>query len=225
MKRSEVNALIKEAKQFFAEKGFRLPDFADWSLEEWRKQKADAQEIIDCNLGWDVTDFGGGDYASCGLMLFTLRNGIVGSDVYPKPYAEKIMMVKPRQVTPMHCHLRKREDIINRGGGVLVFQLRSCVDGKPVEAPVSVAVNGRRRFIQPNDLLRLLPGDSATMEPGMFHAFWGEEGTGAVMVGEVSSVNDDHTDNLFAEERSRFPGWEEDVLPARLTVADYAAFL
>ena len=225
MKRSEVNTLIKEARQVFAEKGFRMPDFADWSLDEWKIQKADCGEIIDCNLGWDVTDFGSGDYASCGLMLFTLRNGIVGSEAYPKPYAEKIMLVKPNQVTPMHCHLRKREDIINRGGGVLVFQLRSCLDGKPVEVPVLVSVNGRRRLIQPDELLRLLPGDSATMEPGMFHAFWGEEGTGAVMVGEVSSVNDDHTDNLFAEARSRFPGWEEDVLPTRLTVADYATFL
>lgn len=135
------------------------------------------------------------------------------------------MMVKPSQVTPMHCHLRKREDIINRGGGVLVFQLRQCVDGKPVEGPVSVSVNGRRRIVQPDDYLRLKPGDSATMEPGMFHAFWGDKDTDAVMVGEVSSVNDDYTDNLFSEERSRFPGWEEDVLPTRLTVADYKTFL
>ena len=43
-------------------------------------------------------------------------------------------------------------------------------------------------------------------------------------MGEVSSVNDDNTDNCFAEERERFQKWEEDTLPTRLTVSDYADF-
>ena len=75
------------------------------------------REIFDCNLGWDLTDFGTGNFAETGLFLFTVRNGVNESKVYPKPYAEKIMISRSNQVTLTHCHELKREDIINRGGG------------------------------------------------------------------------------------------------------------
>lgn len=225
MKRSEVNVRIVEAEHFFTKSGFILPDFAFWSPADWKKHKAECAELIACGLGWDVTDFGSDCYEKCGLMLFTLRNGLVGSSRYPKPYAEKIMMVKPEQETPMHCHYRKREDIINRGGEILVFQLRPNTGGKPDSGPIRVSVNGRPVTVEPGDELRLQPGSSLTIEPGVFHTFWGDLSAGPVMTGEVSSVNDDNTDNCFAEPRKRFPGWDEDVLPERLTIADYAAFL
>ena len=41
------------------------------------------------------------------------------------------------------------------------------------------------------------------------------------MVGEVSSVNDDNTDNCFAEKRERFQLITEDAAANRLIVNDY----
>ena len=51
----------------------------------------------------------------------------------------------------------------------------------------------------------------------MYHAFWGAAGTGSVLVGEVSRVNDDARDNRFLEPLPRFPEIEEDV-PARFVL-------
>ena len=42
-----------------------------------------------------------------------------------------------------------------------------------------------------------------------------------VLAGEVSRVNDDHTDNRFLEKAGRFPAIEEDAPPLRLLVGDY----
>jgi D-lyxose ketol-isomerase len=55
----------------------------------------------------------------------------------------------------------------------------------------------------------------------MYHSFWGQRGTGQVMVGEVSAVNDDQSDNRFLEELGRFPEIEEDEAPAYLLCSEY----
>ena len=59
----------------------------------------------------------------------------------------------------------------------------------------------------------------------MYHRFYGEEGKGKVLVGEVSTVNDDSTDNCFYEKVGRFPVIEEDEQPLYLLVSDYEKFL
>ena len=41
----------------------------------------------------------------------------------------------------------------------------------------------------------------------------------------VSTVNDDETDNVFAEPISRFADVEEDIEPSRLLVSDYEKWL
>jgi D-lyxose ketol-isomerase len=46
-----------------------------------------------------------------------------------------------------------------------------------------------------------------------------------VLVGEVSSVNDDHTDNKFHQPVGRFPDIEEDEAPTHLLVGDYMNFI
>jgi D-lyxose ketol-isomerase len=71
--------------------------------------------------------------------------------------------------------------------------------------------------------LRLAPGESVTLLPGVWHAFWGEGGD--VLIGEVSTVNDDETDNVFASPIGRFAAIEEDEPPTHLLVSDYAAWL
>ena len=71
--------------------------------------------------------------------------------------------------------------------------------------------------------LVLDPGESVTLLPGVWHAFWGEGGD--VLIGEVSTVNDDLTDNVFAEPIGRFSTIEEDEAPLRLLVSDYDTWL
>jgi len=222
MKRSEINFEIREAERFFALHHFQLPKFAFWTPREFRARGAEIQEIRDCKLGWDITDFGHGDFRKEGLFLFTIRNGITGSSAYPKPYAEKIMISRSNQKTLMHCHELKREDIINRGGGVLVFELYNRVAGttRLADTPVRISRDGERIEVAPGVPLKLEPGESITLEPNVFHAFYAEKGSD-VLIGEVSSVNDDLTDNVFYGSQLRFPAIEEDEAPYRLLVSDY----
>ena len=115
MKRSDVNELIRQAKTLFAEYHFCLPPFASWTPRDWEAIGPQADEIRRCRLGWDLTDFGSGDFHKIGLLLFTIRNGRADDKAGGKAYAEKIMIVEPEQVTPWHYHEAKMEDIINRG--------------------------------------------------------------------------------------------------------------
>jgi hypothetical protein len=71
----------------------------------------------------------------------------------------------------------------------------------------------------------LTPGESICLEQGMYHRFYGEKGKGRVLVGEVSMVNDDTSDNFFYEPVGRFPVIEEDVQPLHLLVSDYKKFI
>lgn len=218
MKRSEINQRIREAILFFDKQNFKLPRFAFWDKEKWLScNREEYREIKDAMLGWDITDFGSGNFSATGLLLFTLRNGIPSDSKKFKTYAEKIMMVGEEQLTPYHFHWSKTEDIVNRGGGNLSIQLyNSTEDGKMVDTPVSIGSDGRNYLAGPGTVLRLEPGDSVTLKPGQYHRFWGEKGCGAVLVGEVSKPNNDKTDNRFYHALGRFPKIEEDEEPLYL---------
>ncbi|MBE6381305.1 MAG: D-lyxose/D-mannose family sugar isomerase [Lentisphaerae bacterium] len=223
MKRSEINQEIRAAEEFFARHSFKLPEFAAWSMEDWQKQDLEEiAEIFDCHLGWDITDFGRGEFRKAGLLLFTIRNGVNNSTLYPKKYAEKIMISRSGQLTLMHCHELKTEDIINRAGGRLIFELynRKGRTSELDDTPVKLVMDGRKITVPAGGKVVLNPGESLTLTPNVFHAFYAEEGCD-VMIGEVSSVNDDHTDNVFYEPQLRFPGVEEDEPIYRRTVMDY----
>lgn len=224
MKRSEINALIWDAENFFAERQFPLPRWASWTAEEWRGKRESCAEIVENMLGWDLTDFGEGNYSKRGLLLFTIRNGNLEKDA--KPYAEKIMIVDEEQETPLHFHWHKMEDIINRGGGNLIIELY-LADGKQQlsDKSVTVKIDGIPRTVEPGGRVVLQPGESICLEQQVYHRFFGEAGMGRVLVGEVSQVNDDNRDNRFFEELGRFPAIEEDEPPYRLLVNDYAAYL
>ena len=218
MKRSEINQILQSAQAFFDEFQFKLPPWAAWSEADWTARAADCAEIFDCQLGWDITDFGSGDFAKRGLTLFTVRNGKLGSS--KKVYAEKIMVVGDGQETPAHFHFHKAEDIINRGGGRLILQLwNSDGAGGKATTPVIASIDGISRTVEAGGYVSLSPGESICLTQGLYHRFFGE---GRVLVGEVSQVNDDHTDNRFFEAVGRFPSIEEDVAPWRLLVSDYA---
>ncbi len=223
MKRSQINSEIKHALEIFHEHKFVLPKFCEWSIDDWEKAGSEAEEIGDNKLGWDITDFGQGCFLQTGLLLITLRNGnMKNSERYPKPYAEKIMIVRENQVTPMHFHWMKMEDIINRGGGNLIIKLYNATQNEDLSmTDVSISTDGIQRTFPAGFELRLMPGQSVTLPPKMYHRFWGESGTGTVLVGEVSMCNDDEQDNRFYDAVGRFPAIEEDELPVRLLCYEY----
>jgi hypothetical protein len=223
MKRSEINALIQDAKDFFASFQFSLPPWAFWSPDQW-KNKGNS-EVVRNQLGWDLTDYGAGEFDKRGLILFTIRNGNLATG-HPKKYAEKIMIVRENQICPMHFHWSKTEDIINRGGGNLIIELYGSTPGEDLaKEPLAVSVDGFTRIVQPGGTVVLTPGESIFLEQGMYHRFYGEPGKGKVLVGEVSSVNDDNTDNRFHEPQARFPKIDEDEAPLHLLCTDYPDYV
>lgn len=113
MKRSEINAVVREAMGAFERHQWALPP----------------------NPRWDVTDFGLGDFDACGLTLVNLAE--------EPEYCEKIMYVRKDQVTPRHHHRAKKEDIICRWGRLAIqihsddaAPARVQVNGEQREVPV-----------------------------------------------------------------------------------------
>lgn len=226
MKRSEINAIMRSCDEFIRQRGFFLPPFAYWTPEVWNTKGPEVGEIVNNQLGWDITDFGQGDFPKLGLFLFTIRNGNPENwkTLKGKLYAEKLLIVEVDQITPYHFHWNKMEDIINRGGGNLLIQLYNSTPegGLDYENPVILSVDGVVRTFPAGGILRLTPGESVALPQYCYHQFWSEGSR--VLVGEVSLVNDDHTDNRFLEPIGRFPDIEEDVPPLYLLVNDYKQY-
>ena len=226
MKRSEINEIVGHGEADFARSGFALPPFAFWSPADWRRERRGAEAMVATGLGWDVTDFGSRRFVEKGLLLFTIRNGLLASKLAGnRPYAEKIMIARRDQLTPMHRHATKIEDIILRSaltpGAKLAVKLFSMKPEGAVdeETKVTAHLDGRTREVDAGSVLLLTPGESITLFPGTYHAFWGEGGD--ALIGEVSSVNDDASDNFFAEPVARFAEIDEDEAPRRLLATDY----
>lgn len=221
MKRSNVNQILREGDAFIRSFGYVMPPFAYLSPEALRAKSDSA--IFANRLGWDITDYGAGKFDEMGLFLFTVRNGDVADLARGRGmlYAEKIMISRQNQLSPMHRHDLKAEDIINRGGGKLVLELFAPQEDGSIDrvSDVVVPVDGELRTVQAGGLLKLDPGESVTLMPGVWHAFWAEEGD--CLIGEVSTVNDDLTDNIFEMPIGRFAEIEEDEAPLHLLVSDY----
>lgn len=225
MKRSEINELICNAIAFFNNQHFLLPPFAEWTEKDFKIKGTEFDEIFDNQLGWDITDFGSGEFLKRGLFLFTLRNGNQRmKDKYIKPYGEKIMIVRENQETPFHFHWYKMEDMINRGGGNLMVQMYNSLENEELDKKTDVVVHsdGRVYTVPAGTTIRLKPGQSITNYTGQYHRFYAEPGYGPAMIGEVSMCNDDNVDNRFLEKVGRFPEIEEDEPIKHLLVSDYS---
>lgn len=216
---------MRKATVFLHDNHFFLPPFAFWTPEDWRAPDIDCTEIVAQQLGWDITDFGSGDFERIGLLLFTLRNGTFDELKKPlgKIYGEKLLIVEPGQITPTHFHHQKMEDIINRGGGNLIVQLwNSTPDNQLADTTVTVSCDGLRRTLPAGETLVLGPGESVCLPQRLYHQFWGDPETGTVLVGEVNRVNDDRVDNVFLDGVGRFPDIDEDEPPIHLLTSDYS---
>lgn len=182
MKRSEINAVINEATTAFARHGWAMPP----------------------HPRWDVTDFGLGDFNTCGLTLVNLAE--------QSEYCEKIMYVRQGQVTPCHCHAQKKEDIICRFGEL-------TVEISSNKANVLMQINGEECSIRSGEAFHLQAGERITMTPGIKHSFWAS--SPYAIVGEVSTANDDSSDNYFEDDNvGRFSKIEEDEPPLVKLVSD-----
>ena len=193
MKRSKINAEIRHMEEMIKAHGFEIPTFCKWTAEDWKTKGAEYDEIRDNMLGWDITDYGLGKFDEEGFSLITIRNGNL-----------------------------KMEDIINRGGGnVLITVYNSTKDGGFADTDVTVNCDGREFTVPAGTKVRLAPGESITIYPYMYHDFHVEEGSGDVLLGEVSMCNDDEHDNRFYAPIGRFPAIEEDEEPYRLLCNEY----
>ncbi len=222
MKRSEINQIIKEMEALAGKKGFHLPPFCHWTPEEWKDKGHEYDEIRDNMLGWDITDFGRGDFNTCGFGLITLRNGNQHNPKYKKVYAEKLLFMRDGMMAPMHFHWFKSEDIINRGGGTLQIKIyQDDGEGGLSDEDVVINADGRSYTAPAGFFVTLHPGESVTLSPHQYHEFHAVPVTGSILIGKVSQCNDDNTDNRFYEEAGRFPEIEEDEAPYRLLCNEY----
>ena len=228
MRRSEINAALREMEAMLREYRIALPDFCGFTPEEWAEKGHEYDEVRDNMLGWDITDYGLGRFDEVGFSLLTLRNGnLAMRDRYPKTYAEKLLYLKEGQYSPMHFHWSKMEDIINRGGGNVLIRVYNSLPDEALDrvSPVTVRTDGLERTVPAGSQVRLRPGQSITIQPYLYHDFEVEKGSGPVLLGEVSQCNDDKNDNRFNPPVGRFPAVEEDEPPYRLLCSEYPACL
>ncbi len=226
MKRSEINKALREMEAMCREQRCWLPPFCSFTPEEWRTLGREYDEVRDCMLGWDVTDYGTGDFDRVGMALITIRNGSRAlPEKYPNVYAEKLLYLKEGQYSPNHFHWFKTEDIINRGGGNVLIRVYNSLENEEIDraSDVTVHTDGRTYTVPAGTRIRLTPGESIHIPRRLYHDFSVEEGTGAVLLGEVSQCNDDNTDNRFNPPVGRFPAIEEDEPPYRLLCNEYPA--
>lgn len=216
MKRSEINSAILSAMTLIEKNNIKLPFFAYMKRGDWLSDAEKYRDMRALMLGWDVTDFGLGDFENTGAVLFTARNGSPDGSA-GTPYAEKYMVFSAGQYIPLHCHVTKTEDIINRAGGILAVTLYSShPDEKYVweldeKAKVSYKSDGVLHTVAAGTTVEIANGDSITLSPGVFHRLGAKDGCGALVAGEVSSINDDRVDNVFYEKTDRFCHIDEDA--------------
>ncbi len=219
MKRSEINQAIRWMEEKINQCRFALPPFCHYTPKDWQDKGSDHDEIRLAGLGWDITDYGLGDFKQRGLALITLRNGYPGS---AKTYAEKLLFMIDGQTAPMHYHYHKMEDIINRGGGNLLITLYPKTDRDQLGSDdITISLDGVKKIVPAGTTITLTPGQSISLPRYLYHDFAVEPGTGSVLLGEVSMVNDDELDNHFLEPIGRFPTITEDEPPYRLLCTEY----
>ena len=149
MKRSEINKALKELEAMCAKYKCYLPPFCNFTPEEWQEKGHEYDEVRDCMLGWDITDYGLGNFDKFGFSLITIRNGCrTQPEKYPKVYAEKLLYLKEGQMAANHFHWFKTEDIINRGGGNCLIRVYNSLPNEEIdyESDVEVHCDGLKRW-------------------------------------------------------------------------------
>lgn len=142
MKRSAINAAIREAQEIFARTGWTLPS----------------------PPRWDVTDCGSGDFARCGLVLVNLAE--------EPEYSEKLIYMRSGQVVPMHTHRRKKEDIICRCGEMMMELWSGLPDASRRGTSLQIKRSGLGATVSEGNPFLVTAGERVTLTPGIYHSFW-----------------------------------------------------
>ena len=211
MKRSEINRSIQEAKILLEEYKWSLPKWAYWSKSNYESNPKLSEYLRNHQMGWDVTDFGKNNFQKEGAVLFCIRNGNKKSKK-STTYCEKLLLLMPNQKIPFHFHKRKTEDIINKCNGVLELGLYASNNQfyKKKESFI-LNIDSKPTRIKPNTKIFLKPGQSITIKPYFCHYLKSSnKNKKNLIVGEVSSLNDDCCDNYFPDKNLRFSKIEED---------------
>ena len=58
MKRSEINRALQEMEAMCVREHCYLPPFCAFTPEQWQTKGHEYDEVRDCKLGWDITDYG-----------------------------------------------------------------------------------------------------------------------------------------------------------------------
>ena len=128
MKRSEVNKQIKFAIGIIEKSGIVLPNHAYWSLESWHQNRNLVDELRERAIGWNITDFGSGDFCKTGVILYTPSNGIFNSvtnEPLDQTYAHRYFILRDGQEIMTEHHATKIEDIIVFAGAQLRVELHN----------------------------------------------------------------------------------------------------
>lgn len=187
MNRSTINKAYRDARECFARHYWALPP----------------------RPKWDITDFGLGNFDSVGLTLVNLAT--------EPEYCEKVMYARRGQMTPCHSHIRKKEDIICRSGELIIQIWPERPEVKEIGTRVvCLQLDGFDRKVVAGEKIALRAGSRATLNPGLWHAFYPIGGE--CIIGEVSTGNDDVLDNIFIDPNvKRFSYINEDE-PAIVTL-------
>ncbi|MDX2227824.1 MAG: D-lyxose/D-mannose family sugar isomerase [Verrucomicrobiae bacterium] len=189
MKRSEINEVVRKATVFYAQNGWHLPP----------------------QPRWDVTDFGLGNFKRYGLVLINLAE--------EKEYCEKLMYAQLGMTTPLHCHKKKKEDIIARAGSFKILLYNAHPDHAVAGEKFTVNVCGQARTVSNGETIRIQTGERVTLMPGVYHEFYPD--VEEAIIGEVSTANDDLNDNFFVNpDVGRYPEITEDEPPMLKLLSD-----
>ena len=179
MKRSDINLAYRNAAACFKRNNWNLPP----------------------EPRWDISDFGLGGFEKTGLVLINLAE--------EPEYCEKLMYCRKNQVTPLHTHGKKKEDIICRHGRLAMELWAGHPEKTKIGKTFSLKRNGKETVVHSGEVIVLEAGERVTLIPGVYHAFWSD--SEECVLGEVSTANDDLHDNFFVNpDIGRFPGIEED---------------
>ena len=67
MKRSAINQALKELEAMCVKHCCYLPPFCHMTPADWESAGHEYDEVRDCMLGWDITDYGKGDFDKFGF--------------------------------------------------------------------------------------------------------------------------------------------------------------
>ena len=182
MKRSEINRALRELEAMCKKYRCYLPPFCRFTPDEWKTKGHEYDEVRECMLGWDITDYGLGNFDEVGFSLITIRNGSRkhAGEVSRRSTQKSSCILKEGQYSPNHFHWFKTEDIINRGGGNVLIRVYNSKEDESIdyETDVTVHTDGRTYAVPAGTQIRLTPGESIFIYQRLYHDFTVEPGTG-----------------------------------------------